>query len=110
METAQTIVDEFPDSSLAECYHAKRMAKPVNFYCVAPDANTVSLVGAFNGWNAHANPMQRQLDGSWKAQVELHHGHHQYLFLVDGEPMVDPNAYGITRNDRDEQVALIAVS
>ena len=27
------------------------MAKPVNFYCSAPTAKSVQLVGDFNGWN-----------------------------------------------------------
>jgi hypothetical protein len=29
---------------------------------------------------------------------------------VDGEMVLDPRAMGITRNDRDERVSLIAVS
>lgn len=92
------------------CYSAKNNVKPVNFYCTAPNARTVSLVGDFNGWNPLANPMQRDASGSWIARVELHHGHHHYLFLVDGEPMLDAKAYGIARNERNERVSLIAVS
>ncbi len=45
-----------------------------------------------------------------RAQVELHHGYHQYLFLVESEPSLDPNAHGIARNARGEPVSLIAVS
>jgi hypothetical protein len=54
--------------------------------------------------------MHRDAGGSWTAQVQLHHGYHQYLFLVDGEPMLDPNAHGIARNEKNERVSLIAVS
>jgi hypothetical protein len=54
--------------------------------------------------------MQRQVDGSWFLEVPLTHGHHQYLFLVDGAPKLDPNGSGITRNDHNERVSLIAVS
>ena len=54
--------------------------------------------------------MSRTSDGRWIASLELHQGHHQYLFLVDGKPVLDPNANGIVRNDRDERVSLIAVS
>ena len=91
-------------------YNAKNMAKPVNFYCSAPTAQSVCLVGDFNGWNSLANPMRRQADGCWFAQVQLTHGHHQYCFLVDGEPTLDPRGTGITRNERNERVSLIAVS
>jgi 1,4-alpha-glucan branching enzyme len=91
-------------------YNAKNMAKPVNFYCSAPTALFVCLVGDFNGWNSFANPMRRQPDGCWFAQVQLTHGHHRYCFPVDGEPTLDPRGSGITRNDRNERVSLIAVS
>ena len=91
-------------------YSAKRMFKPVNFICVAPAATQVCLQGDFNGWNRENNPMQRQPDGAWLLQVPLHHGHHQYRFLVDGEPQLDPRASGVARNRNDERVSLIAVS
>ena len=44
------------------------------------------------------------------ASIELPHGHHHYLFLVDGEPQLDPSASGIAHNERNEPVSLIAVS
>ena len=91
-------------------YSARNNIKPVNFYCVAPGAKAVYLVGDFNDWQIWTTPMQRQPDGSWTARVELHHGHHQYVFLVDGDPMLDPHAYGIARNERGERVSLVAVS
>jgi hypothetical protein len=54
--------------------------------------------------------MKRQPDGAWLIQVPLTHGHHHYLFLVDGKPTLDPRAYGIARNHRDEKVSLLPVS
>jgi hypothetical protein len=48
--------------------------------------------------------------GWWLAKVQLCHGHHQYRFLVDGKPMLDPHATGIARDERGEQVSLLAVS
>ena len=91
-------------------YSAKRMSKPVNFICVAPEATQVFLLGDFNGWNPVANPMKRQPDGAWLIQVPLHHGHHHYRFLVDGKPVLDPRAQGIARDQKGERVSLIAVS
>lgn len=89
---------------------ARNTTKPVNFYCSAPTAASVVLVGDFNNWNAGSHPMQRQLDGWWLLQVQLTHGHHRYRFLVDGKPALDPRGTGIARNERNEQVSLIAVS
>ena len=91
-------------------FSARRTLHHVTFFCDAPRAESVTLVGDFNGWNPVATPMRRTPDGRWTASLELHHGHHRYLFLVDGTPTLDPNANGIVRNDRDERVSLIAVS
>jgi 1,4-alpha-glucan branching enzyme len=91
-------------------YSAKKMSKPVNFVCIAPAAKRVSLMGDFNGWNPEAHPMQRQPDGAWLLQVPLHHGHHQYRFLVDAKPVLDPRASGVVRDRSGERASLIAVS
>ena len=91
-------------------YSAGRQQHHVTFFCDAPSAEAVSLVGDFNGWDSAATPMRRTPDGRWTASLELHHGHHQYLFLVDGTLKLDPNASGVARNDRNERVSLIAVS
>jgi len=59
-----------------------------------------------NGIPAHATVG----DGWWFAQVQLDHGHHQYRFLVDGRPMLDPQAADIVRDEADERASLMAVS
>jgi 1,4-alpha-glucan branching enzyme len=82
----------------------------VNFFCRAPEAKSVVLVGDFNDWNPTAHPMTRMPDGGWVIRLELPHGHHQYLFLVDGKATLDPNAMGKVHNERDETVSLIAIS
>jgi 1,4-alpha-glucan branching enzyme len=89
-------------------YSAKNSHKPVNFYCAAPRAKLVELAGDFNHW--HPLPMQRSVDGWWLTQVQLCHGHHQYRFLVDGRPMLDPHATGVAHDEHDEKVSLVAVS
>lgn len=101
-----------PASSIfaSDRYSAKKMSKPVNFVCVAPDAMRVCLAGDFNEWSPDSNPMHRQPDGAWLVQVQLHHGHHQYRFVVDGKPVLDPRAHGVARGPRGERVSLIAVS
>ncbi len=91
-------------------YSAKKMAKPVNFVCIAPQAQQVYLVGDFNDWHPEATPMKKQVDGAWLTQVQLNHGHHHYQFLVDGKPTLDPKAQGIARNEKNEKVSLLAVS
>jgi 1,4-alpha-glucan branching enzyme len=94
----------------ARPYSAKSMAKPVNFYFAKPDARAVSLIGDFNNWNPNSLPMQRRVDGWWFIQVPLTHGHHQYLFLVDGSPTLDPKATGTVHVDGFPKASVIAVS
>jgi 1,4-alpha-glucan branching enzyme len=91
-------------------YSARNLVKPIHFFCRAPQARMVCLVGDFNDWNSATHPMQRQVDSSWFLEVPLTHGHHQSLFLVDSTPTLDPNVSGVTRNDRNERVSLIAFS
>lgn len=91
-------------------YSAKKMAKPVNFICLAPEAKHVHLTGDFNDWDLTAHPMKRQPDGAWLVQVQLSHGHHHYRFLVDGKPVLDPRAQGIARDHQGAKVSLLAVS
>jgi 1,4-alpha-glucan branching enzyme len=101
------ILKEFPRRT---CYSARNMAKPVNFYCAAPGAQEVRLVGDFNRWNPTTHPMERRVDGWWFLQVSLTHGHHKYRFLVDGKPTLDPRAAGVERDEGHEEVSIVAVS
>ncbi len=68
------------------------------------------MTGDFNSWNPTEHPMIRQPDGAWLLQVPLHHGHHHYVFLVDGKAVLDPQAHGVARDPKGEKVSLLAVS
>lgn len=88
----------------------RRMTKPVNFYCAAPQASNVNLVGDFNDWNRSSLPMHRRIDGWWFLQIALCHGHHRYFFLVDDKPTLDPRATGVTHDELVGDASLLAVS
>ena len=89
---------------------ARATVKPVNFIFIAPNAQSVAMVGDFNGWNPSSHPMERRVDGSWHLTVPLKHGGHAYQFLVDGQPANDPRAQGLTRNAKGDKVSMIFVS
>ena len=91
-------------------YGAQHTLRAMNFVCHAPEAKTVSIVGDFNQWNPAANPMKQSADRAWTIRLDLKHGHHRYAFLVDGHLTLDPQAMGVTRNDQNERVSLLAVS
>ncbi len=89
-------------------YSARNQHRPIRFFCAAPNAKSVALVGDFNQWQPF--PMQRTVDGWWHVQIELTHGHHRYRFLVDGTPTLDPHATGMVRDENNERASLVAVS
>ncbi len=98
---------EAKDSNISS-YSAKNSLKPVNFYFAAPDARLVEIIGDFNHWKPLR--MQRTLDGWWFIRMQLCHGHHHYLFVVDGEPQLDPHATGMDYDEQHGHVCLMAVS
>jgi len=106
----QAMSARHPRQGTLHRYSAKRMLKPVNFFFMAPNAKSVALVGEFNDWNPQTHPMHRCPDGSWSIQIQLHHGHHMYRFLVDGEPALDPRAHGVVRSEQHGRVSVVAVS
>lgn len=91
-------------------YSAHRNVQTANLVCHAPLAKSVSLVGDFNRWDATSHPMKKTPSGSWTLSLQLTHGHHRYAFMVDGTLTLDPMAMGITKDDRDHRVSLMALS
>ncbi|HTH65249.1 MAG TPA: isoamylase early set domain-containing protein [Gemmatimonadales bacterium] len=67
---------------------------PVQFVVVAPGAESVSLVGDFNDWDARLTPMRAVRDGRlWTVTIPLAAGRHRYAFLVNGARwLADPSA------------------
>jgi 1,4-alpha-glucan branching enzyme len=51
----------------------------------AREAQTVYLVGDFNGWDAEASPMSRLKNGEFKITLDLEPGReYEYRYLIDG--------------------------
>lgn len=51
----------------------------------AREAQSVYLVGDFNGWDAAATPMSRLKSGEFKITLELEPGReYEYRYLIDG--------------------------
>ena len=99
----------FTESSTCD-YSAKRNLHHADFFCHAPEAKQVSILGDFNNWNPDATPMVRQPDGCWMVSLELRHGYHEYVFLVDDKRVLDPKASGRTRDAHNQPVSLVAIS
>jgi hypothetical protein len=59
----------------------------------APEARAVAVAADFNGWDPAASRMRRGEGGVWILDVPLQPGRrYQYMFVVDGRFVTDPNA------------------
>ncbi len=61
---------------------------------LAPKAQVVALVGAFNGWTPRTHLFTKTPDGDWVITVYLPPSRAVYWFDVDGVPWLDPNDDG----------------
>ena len=97
------------DMNTSTCYQAPtgQQLCHVSSSCEAPTAEAVRLVGDFNGWDLAATPMRRATRSRWVASLALNPGSYSYLFVVDGKPLLDPNADVTSGN---EQVSRITIS
>jgi 1,4-alpha-glucan branching enzyme len=51
----------------------------------APEAQTVCLMGEFNGWSPDATPMKRRTDGDFWVSLDLEKGRsYRFRYLIDG--------------------------
>ncbi|MEE9271644.1 MAG: isoamylase early set domain-containing protein, partial [Candidatus Krumholzibacteria bacterium] len=65
-------------------------------------ANSVAVIGSFNGWSPVNSTMRRNGGGSWEISLHLTPGRYTYLFLVNNEQQVldpdsaydEPDGYG----------------
>lgn len=74
----------------------------------APHAESVSVIGSFNDWNASANPLQSEENGMWGALVENSKEGDEYKYLLKtpaGELLRnDPYALKVTNSDGNSVV------
>jgi hypothetical protein len=82
-----------PEAS-ADAQSASPGPAVTQFVLVAPDAESVALVGDFNDWSPTGTRLIRQAgDGVWWVNLTLPPGRYRYAFIVDGQNWRnDPNA------------------
>ena len=71
----------------------------ISFTIRRPDAESVTLVGAFEGWAEQHLPMQRDADGLWRLQISPGPGEYLFRYLIDDRRWVlDEQAHGMCRS------------
>ena len=69
-----------------------------NFFLTAPSAKTVELQADFNGWGKVPLKLKPYARGYFETSVALPAGEYKYVFVVDGQDVLDP-----TNLDRIEE-------
>ncbi len=75
--------------------------KSTLFRVWAPNAETVSVIGSFNGWNGRRDKMKKEsASGVWSLEVRGAKPGDEYMFLINGElERKDPRARMVTASD-----------
>lgn len=94
---APALVGVAADGVAAEGVAAKRSDAPttvrVRFTFRAPGAHKVAVAGSFNGWSQEALLLEEPGgDGLFVGSAPLPSGLHEYMFVVDGKWMTDPDS------------------
>ena len=77
---------------------------------VKPDAQSVFVAGSFNDWNPSRTPLSRTREGKWVGELTGISGRHEYLFVVDGQWLPDPNARESVQNPFGGRNSVLVVS
>ena len=82
----------------------------VSFQLVKPGAKQVSVAGTFNGWKPERAPLAPLGDGRFVADLTVDPGRYEYLFVVDGQWVPDPNAKESVQNPFGGKNSVLTVS
>jgi 1,4-alpha-glucan branching enzyme len=77
---------------------------------VKPDAKQVCVAGSFNQWKPETTPLTMKGNGRWVGDLAVKPGKHEYLFVVDGQWIPDPNARESVQNPFGGQNSVLTVS
>lgn len=70
----------------------------IEFKVTLPKAQTVALVGTFNGWDSKRTQLRNEGGGVWRILLPLAAGRHEYRYVVDGQWQEDPAAKEFSPN------------
>lgn len=77
---------------------------------VKPGANRVYVAGSFNQWKPDQTPLAPMPDGRWVGELTVSPGKYEYLFVVDGQWVVDPRATETVQNPYGGRNAVLTIA
>ncbi len=86
-------------------------AKPeISLEILNPSAKSVCVAGTFNEWKPEKTPLKPAGNGRWKGSLSIGPGRYEYLFVVDGQWLPDPNARESVQNPFGGTNSVLVVS
>jgi len=82
----------------------------VSLELVQPGAKKVFVAGSFNGWKPENAPLVSVGNGHWVGNLTVDPGRYEYLFVVDGQWLPDPNAKETVLNPYGGRNSVLTVS
>lgn len=77
---------------------------------IRPGAKQVGVAGSFNDWRPERTPLVQIGNGRWVGDLNVKPGRHEYLFVVDGQWLPDPNAKESVQNPFGGKNSVLTVS
>jgi hypothetical protein len=72
-----------------------------------PGAHSVAVAGSFNSWQPEQ--ASTTANGGWVKELAIGPGRYEYMFVVDGQWMADPNAKEFAPNPFGGQNSVLVV-
>ena len=82
----------------------------ISLELVKPGAKQVAVAGDFNDWKPERSPLVQIGNGRWVGDLNVKPGRHEYLFVVDGQWLPDPNAKENVQNPYGGKNSVLIVS
>src|SRR6266700_3400747 len=82
----------------------------ISLELVKPEAKQVCVAGSFNEWKPEKTPLSRTGNGRWVGDLSVKPGRYEYLFVVDGQWLPDPNARESVQNPFGGQNSVLIAS
>lgn len=82
----------------------------ISLELVKPGAKQVAVAGSFNDWKPERSPLVQIGNGRWVGDLNVRPGRHEYLFVVDGQWLPDPNAAENVQNPFGGKNSVLIVS
>jgi len=99
-----------PRTTLEIIEPSKPNGNGVRLELLKPGARQVCVAGSFNGWKPEKTPLIQMGNGRWVGNLSVKPGRHEYLFVVDGQWLADPNAKETVQNPFGGRNSVLIVS